>query len=118
MANLADRGGPADAYASLPDKISYMETICKWVLRLFLPMVLGLGGLLFYWVWLDGEHTMVFWRIVGMVPLTVSFGAVAIWALQAWLAPVGSDRRPAEAVNRRVRLQPTRHQRLRIVRHD
>lgn len=97
MAGPADRGWSADAYG-LPTRHSYLETICKWILRLVLPGVLGLGGLLFYWVWLDGERTMVVWRVIGMIPLTVSFTAIAIWALQAWLPPVESEHRAPETV--------------------
>lgn len=97
MAGPADRGWSADAYG-LPIRHSYLDTICKWVLRLVLPGVLGLGGLLFYWVWLDGERTMVVWRVIGMIPLTVSFTAIAIWALQAWLPPVEGEHRAPETV--------------------
>jgi hypothetical protein len=93
MANPTNQAGRADAYAPMVAKASFVDTICKWILRLMLPMLLSLGGLLFYWVWLDGEHTMVLWRIVGMIPLAVSFTAIAIWAFQAWLPPAGSDHR-------------------------
>lgn len=114
MTSPADQGRSADAYG-LPARHSYVDSICKWILRLVLPAVLGLGGLLFYWVWLDGERTMVFWRVIGMIPLTVSFTAIAIWALQAWLPPAESDqrepeilvaRRPAHRA-RRLRAPPT-----------
>ncbi|HKV16316.1 MAG TPA: hypothetical protein VJQ81_14795 [Reyranella sp.] len=98
MAGPADRGWSADAYG-LPARHSYLDTICKWILRLVLPGVLGLGGLLFYWVWLDGERTMVVWRVIGMIPLTVSFTAIAIWAFQAWLPPVESEHRAPETVS-------------------
>lgn len=106
MASPADRGRSADAYG-LPAQHSYVDTVCKWTLRLVLPAVLGLGGLLFYWVWLDGEYTMVFWRVLGMIPLTVSFAAIAIWALQAWLPPVEDDLARPET----VRLEPPPRQR-------
>jgi hypothetical protein len=103
MAGPADQGRSADAYG-LPVRRSYVDTICKWILRLVLPSVLGLGGLLFYWVWIDGERTMVFWRVIGMIPLTVSFTAIAIWALQAWLPPAESDHREPES----IQLEPPR----------
>jgi hypothetical protein len=97
MLGQADQGWSAGAYG-LPARHSYLDTICKWILRLVLPAVLGLGGLLFYWVWLDGERTMVVWRVIGMIPLTVSFTAIAIWALQAWLPPVESEHPAPETV--------------------
>ncbi|MBS0223592.1 MAG: hypothetical protein JSR91_22910 [Proteobacteria bacterium] len=106
MAVSADQGRSADAYG-LPVRHSYVDSICKWILRLGLPAVLGLGGLLFYWVWIDGERTMVFWRVIGMIPLTISFTAIAIWALQAWLPPAEDDRREPEISTARER-RPSR----------
>lgn len=109
MPGQADQGWSADAYG-LPVRHSYLDTICKWILRLVLPAVLALGGLLFYWVWLDGERTMVVWRVIGMIPLTVSFTAIAIWALQAWLPPVESEHPAPETVRlERPRLGQRRH---------
>ena len=106
---LADQGRSADPYG-MPVRHSYVDTVCKWILRLVLPAVLGLGGVLFYWVWIDGERTMVFWRVIGMIPLTVSFTAIAIWALQAWLPPVEADRREPEFTFVRER-RPVRRRR-------
>jgi hypothetical protein len=87
MANLVDQGDSASPYALNAVRTSLAETICSWTVRLVLPMVLGVGGLLFYWVWIDSQPTMVAWRIAGMVPLAVSFAAIAIWAFEEWLPP-------------------------------
>ena len=88
MAHLSDQGSRTDLYARSPYRTAaFLETICSWTLRLIFPVLLGAGGLLFYWVWIDGERTMVGLRIAGMVPLSISFTAIAIWAVKEWLPP-------------------------------
>jgi hypothetical protein len=87
MANLIYQGNGADPDVVKAAAAGLAETICSWTLRLMLPVVLGAGGLLFYWIWIDNQNTLVVWRIGGMIPLVVSFTAVAIWALKEWLPP-------------------------------
>jgi hypothetical protein len=87
MANLIYQRNGAILNAPNAVKTAFAEMICSWTLRLILPMVLGAGGLLFYWICIDGQNTMVAWQIAGMIPLAVSFIAVAIWAFKEWLPP-------------------------------
>ncbi len=87
MANLTESGDDSSLPLSSADRTAIMEAICSWVLRLILPLLLAAAAPLFYWVWIDGERTMITLRVAGMIPLAVSFAAIAIWAVKEWLPP-------------------------------
>jgi hypothetical protein len=81
MASLIEPGSDTPP-ASSADKTTFMETICSWTLRVILPVLLVFGALLFYWVWIDGDFAMTAWRIACLIPLGISFIAIAIWAFK------------------------------------
>jgi hypothetical protein len=93
MVYFIDQGRRADSYVQSSVTTAFLETVCSWTLRLILPVLLGAGGLLFYWVWIDGEHTMVTLRIAAMIPLCISFIAIAIWTFKEWLPPIDAPNR-------------------------
>jgi hypothetical protein len=105
MANMIEHNYRPRLGLSRADKTALIEVIWRWTLRLILPVILGAAGVLFYWVWLDGDHTMVPLRVLGMVPMSVSFGAVAIWTVKEWLPPSDNHRKkPVPASGNRAGL--------------
>lgn len=87
MVNLSEQESRARLSVSNADKTAVMEKICSRALRVMLPLLLIAWALLIYWVWNDGQHTVTAWRIACMVPLGISFIAIAIWAFKEWLPP-------------------------------
>jgi hypothetical protein len=61
------------------------ERVWRWVLRLVLPLLAGLVGLVVYWLWFDsaaGGHRWL--QIIGGVPLAFEIALVALWAAGSW----------------------------------
>lgn len=63
---------------------SRAESILRWLLRFLLPLEIGLGALLFYWVFCDDGAGILIWKLAGAVPLIITCAAVALWAWEVW----------------------------------
>jgi hypothetical protein len=60
------------------------DGVFKWLLRLLLPLSIGLGVLAFYWAYLDDAECFMACDLFGAVPLTITCAAVAFWAWDVW----------------------------------
>jgi hypothetical protein len=56
----------------------------KWLLRILLPLSIGLGALAFYWAYLADAECFLACDLFGAVPLTITCAAVALWAWDVW----------------------------------
>jgi hypothetical protein len=64
---------------------SRSDHVLKWLLRILLPLSLGLVVLAVYWAYFDDEFFLL-WDLFGAVPLTITCAALALWASDAWQA--------------------------------
>lgn len=57
----------------------------RWILRLALPLLVFLTGLVLYWIWFDQAYGGIGWTtiIVGL-PLAFEAVAAALWSVSAW----------------------------------
>jgi hypothetical protein len=59
--------------------------VWRWILRLALPVLAFLSGLVLYWIWFDQAYGGTEWTtIVVGLPLAVEAAAVALWSVSAW----------------------------------
>jgi hypothetical protein len=57
----------------------------RWTLRLALPLLVFLSGLVLYWIWFDRAYGVIGWdTIVVGLPLAIEAGAVALWSVGVW----------------------------------
>jgi hypothetical protein len=61
------------------------EHLWVWLLRLALPIVLGLCAQLISWMWFNNTYGLDAWSIAGGVLLVLVAGPVALWAWHSWL---------------------------------
>jgi hypothetical protein len=88
-APLEARGRAIDVRPDVIDTaasgLSAEEQICRWALRLLLPMILALCGQLIFWMWFDDIYGPNVWSIVGGSLLAMVAVPVALWAWHSWL---------------------------------
>jgi hypothetical protein len=65
--------------------LSPEEQICRWALRLLLPLILALCGQLVFWMWFDNVYGPDVWSVVGGSVLAVVSVPVALWTWHSWL---------------------------------
>ena len=71
------------AYSAHPTKTH--NRVWRWILRLALPLLAFLSGLVLYWIWFDQAYGGTEWTtIVVGLPLAVEAAAVALWSVSAW----------------------------------
>jgi hypothetical protein len=70
------------------------EHIWIWLLRLVLPIVLGLCGQLISWMWFNNTYGLDAWSIAGGILLILVAVPVALWAWHSWL-PLERELQPA-----------------------
>jgi hypothetical protein len=66
-------------------KLSSEEEVCRWALRLLLPLILALCGQLIFWMWFDDVYGPNTWSIVGGSLLAAVTIPVALWTWYSWL---------------------------------
>ena len=69
--------------AAIP--LSREERVCLWLLRLLLPVILGLCCQLIFWMWFNDVYGPNSWSIVGGVLLVFVAAPVALWTWYSWL---------------------------------
>jgi hypothetical protein len=63
------------------------ERICRWILRLALPVLVYLSGQVLYWIWFDNVYGPPdLGGFLAGIPLAVVAIAAAIWAVGVWSA--------------------------------
>lgn len=80
-AQAVDVAVPAAAAAPL----SREERVCLWLLRLLLPVILGLCCQLIFWMWFNNVYGPNSWSIAGGVLLVFVAAPVALWTWYSWL---------------------------------
>jgi hypothetical protein len=71
------------AYSARPQKTH--NRLWRWILRLALPTLVFLSGLVLYWIWFDQAYGGTEWTtIVVGLPLAVEAIAVTLWSVSAW----------------------------------
>src|SRR6185437_3714787 len=66
-------------------RLSFEEEVCRWALRLLLPLILALCGQLIFWMWFDDIYGPNTWSIVGGSLLALVTVPVALWTWYSWL---------------------------------
>jgi hypothetical protein len=57
----------------------------RWILRLALPSLAFLTGLVLYWIWFDQAYGGTEWTTIFIgLPLAIEAVAVALWSVSAW----------------------------------
>ncbi len=68
-----------------PTTAPRIERVWPWVLRLVLPLLASLVGLVVYWLWFDdGTEGHRWLQIIGGVPLAAEVALVSLWAAGSW----------------------------------
>lgn len=83
MMDATAGGRLATGYSQSPH-VSRAESTLRWLLRFLLPLEIGLGALLFYWVLVDDESSRLIWKLISAVPLTVTCASIGLWAWEVW----------------------------------
>ncbi len=64
--------------------LSREERVCLWMLRLLLPVILGLCCQLIFWMWFNDVYGPNSWSIAGGVMLVFVAAPVALWTWYSW----------------------------------
>ncbi|MBS0221643.1 MAG: hypothetical protein JSR91_12970 [Proteobacteria bacterium] len=92
-----------DGWAATPTKLARDERIWTWLLRLVLPVVLGLCVQLITWIWFNNIYDLDAWSIAGGTLLAFVVLPVAVWTWHSWL-PLDREI-PAMPTARRLQLR-------------
>jgi hypothetical protein len=68
-----------------PTKAAREERIWTWLLRLVLPLTLGLCVQLIIWMWVTTPYPIDVWSICGGVLLAIVSLLIAVWTWHSWL---------------------------------
>src|SRR5262245_60054765 len=79
------RKGRAKVSVHTKRELGRHEHIWVWLLRLILPLVLGLCSQLISWIWFNNVYGPNAWSIAGGVILAVVAVPIALWAWHSWL---------------------------------
>lgn len=86
-----------------PTELARDERLWTWLLRLILPVVLGLCVQLVSWMWFNNVYGLDAWSIAGGILLAFVAVPVAIWTWHSWL-PLDREI-PAMPTARRLQLR-------------
>jgi hypothetical protein len=79
--------------------LSRGEHLWTWLLRLLLPIVLGLCAQLISWMWFNNTYGLDAWSLAGGILLILVAVPVALWAWHSWL-PLEREMQTAGSGNR------------------
>ena len=65
--------------------LSRQERVGIWLLRLLLPVILGLCCQLIFWMWFNDVYGPNGWSIAGGIVLVFVAAPVALWTWYSWL---------------------------------
>jgi hypothetical protein len=67
------------------DRAARDERICRWIIRLALPILIYLSGQVLYWIWVDNVYGPPGWQgFLSGLPLVIVAVAATIWAIAIW----------------------------------
>lgn len=92
-----------EGWTATPTKLARDERIWTWLLRLILPVVLGLCVQLITWMWFNNVYDLDAWSIAGGTLLAFVVLPVAVWTWHSWL-PLDREI-PATPTARRLQLR-------------
>jgi hypothetical protein len=89
MSMISIRGGTSEPIARAPrtraERAARGERICRWILRLALPILVYLSGQVLYWIWFDNVYGPPdLGGFLAGIPLAIVAIAAAIWAVGVW----------------------------------
>jgi hypothetical protein len=97
------RDGYTSNVGNEPTELARDERLWTWLLRLILPVVLGLCVQLVSWMWFNNVYGLDAWSIAGGILLAFVAVPVAIWTWHSWL-PLDREI-PATPTARRLQLR-------------
>jgi hypothetical protein len=75
-------------------KTSSIRSVWKWVLRLSLPLLIGLSIEVLDWLWVDNVDGTRWLDIVGGSALTLGLASIAVWCACEWLDDTDVRKKP------------------------
>jgi hypothetical protein len=89
MSMISIREGVPETIARVPGRraarAARSERICRWILRLVLPVLVYLSGQVLYWIWFDNVYGPPdLGGFLAGAPLLVVAIAAGIWAIGVW----------------------------------
>jgi hypothetical protein len=64
---------------------SSVQTVWKWVLRLCLPLLIGVSIKALDWLWVDNIYGTRWLDVVGGTALALGLASIALWCVCVWL---------------------------------
>ena len=62
-----------------------LPTVCRWMVRVLLPMSVGILGTALHMIWSDSLHPNRFMDVAGTVMLGICIVSVCLWCFSAWI---------------------------------
>jgi hypothetical protein len=73
---------------------SSVPTIWRWVLRLSLPVLMGVSIKALQWLWIDNIYGTRWLDIVGGTALALGLASIAVWCVCEWLGDSDDEEKP------------------------
>ncbi len=64
---------------------SSAPTVWRWILRLSLPVLMGVSIKALQWLWIDNIYAIQWLDIVGGTALALGLASIAVWCVCEWL---------------------------------
>jgi hypothetical protein len=92
----ADRSDAQAIDRAYPDRRpqSSVQTVWTWVLRLCLPMLIGVSVKALDWLWLDNVYGTRWLDVIGGTALALGLASIALWCLCVWLTDADDSQQP------------------------
>jgi hypothetical protein len=96
VVSQADGARPSSAGSVYPGRPepSSVRTVWRWVLRLSLPVLMGVSIKALEWLWVDNVYGTQWLDVVGGVALALGLASIGLWCVCEWLGDSdGQERR-------------------------
>jgi hypothetical protein len=68
--------------------------IWRWVLRLSLPVLMGVSIKALQWLWIDNIYGTRWLDIIGGTALALGLASIAVWCVCEWLGDADDEGKP------------------------